>query len=86
MGTDAGEVVETFPWCYSCKVHQSICRELRKVVDRIEKLLPNIEAARPRCQSGIQVLCLLNDALDRAKQVLEHCSESSKLYLVSAFA
>nr|BAB55653.1 bg55 [Bruguiera gymnorhiza] len=81
MGTDAGEVVETLPHCYSCKVHQSICRELRKVVDRIERLFPNIEASRPRCRLGIEVLCLLNDALDRAKQVLQYCSESSKLYL-----
>ncbi|KAG4952136.1 hypothetical protein JHK85_046003 [Glycine max] len=52
--------------------------KLRKLVDRILRIIPQIEAARP---SGMQALCLLNEAIDKAKQLLLYCSESSKLYL-----
>lgn len=74
--------VETkhFIGCNSClKVHRTMCAELRKLVDRILRIIPQIEAARP---SGMQALCLLNEAIDKAKQLLLYCSESSKLYLV----
>ncbi|CAK7339585.1 unnamed protein product [Dovyalis caffra] len=81
MGTDAAEEVETLPYPYSFNVHDSICTELLKLVDRVSKIFPEIEAARPRCSSGIQALCLLNNALEKAKQHLQYCCESSKLYL-----
>ncbi|XP_061972724.1 U-box domain-containing protein 5-like isoform X2 [Populus nigra] len=81
MGTDAAEVVETLPFPYSFKVHHSMCTELMKLVDRVSKKFPEIEAARPRCSSGIQALSLLNKALEKARQHLEYCCDSSKLYL-----
>ncbi|XP_025013547.1 U-box domain-containing protein 5 isoform X2 [Ricinus communis] len=59
-----------------------MCMELMKLVDRIEKVFPEVEAARPRCSSGIQSLCLLNGTIEKARQILWHCCESSKLYLV----
>lgn len=63
-------------------MHSSMCLELKKFVDRIMRIFPDIEDARPGCSSGIQTLCLLHIALDRAKQLLQYCSESSKLYMV----
>ncbi|KAJ9172774.1 hypothetical protein P3X46_015983 [Hevea brasiliensis] len=59
-----------------------MCTELMKLVDRIGHVFPEIEAARPRCSSGIQALCLLNGTVEKAKQILRYCCESSKLYLV----
>ena len=62
-----------------------MCMELLRLVDRISRILPEIEAARPRCSTGIQALCLLNRGMEKAKLLLQHCSESSKLYLVRTF-
>ncbi|XP_039033928.1 U-box domain-containing protein 5-like [Hibiscus syriacus] len=75
------EVVEIPSYPTSFKVHCMMCTELRKFVDRITKIFPDIEAARPRCSSGIKALCSLNGAIYRAKLLLQYCSESSKLYL-----
>ncbi|XVF62046.1 hypothetical protein PTKIN_Ptkin08bG0185700 [Pterospermum kingtungense] len=81
MGTDAAEVVETPSYPTSFKVHHMMCTELRKLVERIIRIFPEIESARPRCSSGIKALCSLNSAIDKAKLLLQYCSESSKLYL-----
>ncbi|KAK8481300.1 hypothetical protein V6N13_044056 [Hibiscus sabdariffa] len=83
MGTDTAEVVETPSYSYASafKVHHMMCTELRKLVDRILRIFPEIEAARPRCSSGIKALCSLNNAIEKAKLLLQYCSESSKLYL-----
>lgn len=81
MGSDIAEAVDTLPSPCNIKVHSVMCTELMKVVDRIDKIFPEIEAFRPRCSSGIQSLCLLNSAIDKAKSSLRDCSESSKLYL-----
>ncbi|XWS33773.1 hypothetical protein CRYUN_Cryun22dG0112300 [Craigia yunnanensis] len=83
MGTDAAEIVETPSYPSSFKVHHMMCTELRKFVDRIKRILPEIEAARPRCSSGIKALCLLNSAIEKAKLLLQFCSESSKFFLIS---
>ncbi|KAJ8567531.1 hypothetical protein K7X08_019739 [Anisodus acutangulus] len=80
MGSDAASVVE-IPSPRDIKVHRLMCMELIKFVTRVSMLLPAIEEARPGCNSGIQVLCQLTRALDKAKDILQHCSESSKLYL-----
>ncbi|XVE82607.1 hypothetical protein DITRI_Ditri16bG0019100 [Diplodiscus trichospermus] len=81
MGTDAAEIVET-PLCpISFKVHHMMCSELSKFVGRIIRIFPEIEAARPRCSSGIKALCSLNVAIEKAKSLLQLCSDSSKLYL-----
>lgn len=80
MGSDAASVVE-IPSPRDIKVHRLMCMELIKFVTRVSMLLPAIEEARPGCNSGIQVLCQLTRALVKAKDILQHCSESSKLYL-----
>lgn len=64
------------------QMHSSMCLELKKLVDRVMRIFPDIENARPGCSSGIQTLCLLHKALDKAKLLLQYCSESSKLYMV----
>ncbi|GAV60027.1 U-box domain-containing protein/KAP domain-containing protein [Cephalotus follicularis] len=81
MGTDVAEEGKTQPYFRSFKVHRLMCIELMQLVDRIVKIIPEIEAARPRCSSGLKALCLLNCAIEKAKILLQHCSESSKLYL-----
>ncbi|KAJ7957739.1 RING-type E3 ubiquitin transferase [Quillaja saponaria] len=63
------------------KVHHLMCLELQKFIDRISQILPAIESSRPRCSLGMQALCSLQVALDKAKLLIQHCSESSKLYL-----
>ncbi|XP_030547053.1 U-box domain-containing protein 5-like isoform X1 [Rhodamnia argentea] len=80
MGSDVVEVAER-PYPSSIKVHHAMCAELLKIVDKVSSILPEIEAARPRCSAGIEALCLLNRAIEKANLLLQHCSESSKLYL-----
>ncbi|KAF5201577.1 U-box domain-containing protein [Thalictrum thalictroides] len=69
---------------YSCgvKTHNLMCMELKKIVDHITQIFPAIESAQPRCRSGIDALCSLNLELEKAKLLIQHCTESSKLYLV----
>ncbi|KAL5704652.1 hypothetical protein ACHQM5_023044 [Ranunculus cassubicifolius] len=67
---------------YGIKVHHSMCKELINFVDRVTQIFPAIESSQPRCRSGIDALCSLNTALDRASSLIQHCKESSKLYLV----
>ncbi|KAK7406709.1 hypothetical protein VNO78_08339 [Psophocarpus tetragonolobus] len=80
MRTDIGEG-EALTNPRSFKVHSKICIELKKIVDGISIIVPDIEAARPGFSSGIESLCLLNNAIEKAKLLLQHCSECSKLYL-----
>ncbi|KAK4754084.1 hypothetical protein SAY87_002188 [Trapa incisa] len=82
MGSDAAEALDAFYDPSSYKVHQTTCGELGKLVKRSLSLLPEIEAARPRCSTGIKALCSLNEAIEKAKIVLQQCNEGSKLYLV----
>ncbi|KAK7309299.1 hypothetical protein RJT34_05900 [Clitoria ternatea] len=84
MRMDIGEEGETLLNPRSFKVHGKMCTEFLKLVDRISRILPNIEAARPRSTSGIEILCSLSKAIEKAKLLLQHCSECSKLYLVNA--
>ncbi|KAL3636457.1 hypothetical protein CASFOL_021004 [Castilleja foliolosa] len=63
------------------KLHVAMCRSLCAVYVRILALFPDLEAARPRSTSGIQALCSLHIALEKTKNVLQHCADCSKLYL-----
>lgn len=60
-----------------------MCKELSEVLCKVLSIFPSLEGARPRSKSGIQALCSLHIALEKAKNILQHCSECSKLYLVS---
>ncbi|XP_071706318.1 disease resistance protein RML1A-like [Rutidosis leptorrhynchoides] len=81
MGTDVAEVVEKLPSPHDIKVHRVMCTELMKLVDRVDRIFPEIEAARPQCSFGIKELVILNGAIDKAKMLIRDCCESSKLYL-----
>ncbi|POO02513.1 Beta-catenin [Trema orientale] len=81
MGSDDAEAVGTVANTRSFKVHSLMCSELMRLVDRISNIFPEIESARPRCSTGIQALCLLNRAIEKANLLLQYCGESSKLYL-----
>lgn len=80
MGKDRAKDVE-LPSCFSVKVHRSMCLELKSFVDRISQIYPAIESARPRCTSGVQALCSLVVNIDKAKLLIQHCANYSKLYL-----
>ncbi|KAJ6352219.1 hypothetical protein OIU76_001436 [Salix suchowensis] len=66
---------------FSVKVHRSMCLELKSFVDRISQIYPAIESARPRCTSGVLNLCSLGLNMDKSKQIIQYCANSSKLYL-----
>ncbi|KAG2666699.1 hypothetical protein I3760_15G075500 [Carya illinoinensis] len=85
MENNGAEVVELRYYC-TIKVHRLMCLELKKFIDRISEIVPAIESSRPRCTSGIKALCTLKIAMDKAKLLIQHCSESSKLYLISGIA
>ncbi|XP_030523997.1 U-box domain-containing protein 5-like isoform X2 [Rhodamnia argentea] len=80
MGSGITVVAETLSNSYCFKVHYEMCTELMKLVDKVSSVIPQIEAARPR-SSGMLALSSLICEIDKAKQLLHHCSESSKLYL-----
>ncbi|XVF63838.1 hypothetical protein PTKIN_Ptkin09bG0118700 [Pterospermum kingtungense] len=80
MEFGADESVE-LPYCSTIKVHRLLCLELKKLVDGISHMFPALESARPRCTLGLQALCSLQLTMDKAKLLIQHCSESSKLYL-----
>ncbi|KAI3415098.1 RING-type E3 ubiquitin transferase [Psidium guajava] len=73
-------VAETLPNSYCFEVHCEMCTELMKLVDKVSSVIPQIEAARPR-SAGMLALSSLICEIDKAKQLLHYCSESSKLYL-----
>lgn len=64
------------------KLHRGMCRKLSAILYKVLEIFPELEAARPRSKSGIQALCSLHVALEKAKSLLRHCSNCSKLYLV----
>ncbi|KAK7379558.1 hypothetical protein VNO80_05021 [Phaseolus coccineus] len=78
---DIAEVEENLFAASDAKLHGEMCKCLSAIYCKILLLFPSLEAARPRSKSGIQALCSLHVALEKAKNVLRHCSESSKLYL-----
>ncbi|XP_045817388.1 U-box domain-containing protein 5-like [Trifolium pratense] len=81
MRTTSGENVETLLNTRSFQAHSKICIQLMNIVESIMRILPNIEEARPRCSSGIESLCSLHNSIEKARLLLQHCSECSKLYL-----
>ncbi|CAN1137278.1 U-box domain-containing protein 6 [Linum perenne] len=78
---DISEVEESLFAASDAKLHSEMCKALSTIYCKILSVFPSLEAARPRSKSGIQALCSLHIALEKAKNVLQHCSECSKLYL-----
>ncbi|XP_043703985.1 U-box domain-containing protein 6-like [Telopea speciosissima] len=78
---DVAEVEESVFAASDAKLHGGMCRKLSAILCKVLEVFPVLEAARPRSKSGIQALCSLHVALEKAKNLLQHCSECSKLYL-----
>ncbi|XP_074334122.1 U-box domain-containing protein 6-like [Apium graveolens] len=78
---DAAEVEEHLFSIGEPKLHGGMCKILSGVYSKVLAIFPDLEAARPRSTSGIQALCSLHIALEKTKNILQHCSECSKLYL-----
>lgn len=64
------------------QLHGGMCKRLSNIYCKVLNIFPALEASRPRSRSGIQALCSLHVALEKARNLLQHCSECSKLYLV----
>ncbi|KAM2745352.1 hypothetical protein PS2_021096 [Malus domestica] len=78
---DITEVEESLFAASDAKLHGELCKALSGIYCKIMSIFPSLEAARPRSKSGIQALCSLHVALEKSKNVLQHCAECSKLYL-----
>ncbi|KAL2343447.1 hypothetical protein Fmac_004732 [Flemingia macrophylla] len=78
---DVVEVEENLFATSDAKLHGHMCKTLSIIYCKVLSVFPSLEAARPRSKSGIQALCSLHVALEKVKNVLQHCSECSKLYL-----
>ncbi|XP_038885190.1 U-box domain-containing protein 45-like isoform X1 [Benincasa hispida] len=78
---DISEVEENLFAASDAKLHGGMCKTLSAIYCKVLSIFPSLEAARPRSKSGIQALCSLHVALEKAKSTLQHCTESSKLYL-----
>ncbi|MFQ6622569.1 hypothetical protein Gotur_001434 [Gossypium turneri] len=63
------------------QLHGEMCKKLSAIYCKVSSIFPSLEAARPGSKSGIQALCSLHIALEKVKNVLQHCSTCSKLYL-----
>ncbi|KAF8408405.1 hypothetical protein HHK36_007556 [Tetracentron sinense] len=78
---DVAEVEESLFAASDAKLHGGMCKILSTIVCKVFGIFPVLEATRPRSKSGIQALCSLHVALEKAKNLLQHCSDCSKLYL-----
>ncbi|XP_050235898.1 U-box domain-containing protein 5-like [Mercurialis annua] len=81
MGKEGAGHHSELPYYCNIKVHSLMCLELKNFIDRISQIKQDIEFARPRCSTGLQALCSLHAAMDKARLLIQHCSDCSKLYL-----
>ncbi|PSR84777.1 U-box domain-containing protein [Actinidia chinensis var. chinensis] len=75
---EAGENLLAFG---EAKLHGEMCKTLSAIYCKVLGFFPALEAARPRSTTGIQALCSLHIALEKTRNVLQHCCDCSKLYL-----
>lgn len=65
------------------QLHAQMCATLAALVKRMLAIGHSLDSERGRFRkAGIQALCTLQLALDKARSLLQYCSDSSKLYLV----
>ncbi|PWA53728.1 Armadillo [Artemisia annua] len=79
---DHSEIEENLFALGEPQLHGGMCNTLSVIYVKVLSIFPDLEAARPRSTSGIQALCSLHIALEKTKNLLQHCAECSKLYLV----
>ncbi|KAL9226394.1 hypothetical protein vseg_002213 [Gypsophila vaccaria] len=78
---DVAELEENLFAISDAKLHGGLCKILSEIYCKVMSIFPALEEARPRSRTGIQALCSLHVALEKARNLLQHCSECSKLYL-----
>lgn len=78
---DISEIEENLYVIGDAKLHGEMCKKLSAIYCKVLGIFPLLEAARPRSTTGIQALCSLHIALEKAKNILQHCCDCSKLYL-----
>ncbi|KAL2253741.1 U-box domain-containing protein 45 [Sesamum indicum] len=78
---DTSEIEENLLFIGEPKLHGEMCKSLCAMYVKVLTIFPDLEGARPRSTSGIQALCALHIALEKTKNVLQHCADCSKLYL-----
>ncbi|KAI8527971.1 hypothetical protein RHMOL_Rhmol12G0115600 [Rhododendron molle] len=78
---DIAEVEEHLSAIGDAKLHGEMCKTLSVIYCKVLGVFPVLEAARPRSTTGIQALCSLHIALEKTKNILQHCAGCSKLYL-----
>ena len=66
------------------QLHGALCNQLYTVVHEVLDAIPSLETTRPRSSSRLLALSSLRIAAEKAKNLLQYCSESSKLYLVNS--
>ena len=68
------------------QLHAGMCTTLAALVKRMQTIGPALDSERTGFRKpGIQALCALQLALDKARSLLHYCTDSSKLYLVCPF-
>ncbi|XP_057493935.1 U-box domain-containing protein 6-like isoform X2 [Actinidia eriantha] len=78
---DIAEVEENLFAIGDAKLHGGMCKTLSAIYCKVLEIFPVLEAAQPSSTTGIQALCSLHIALEKTKNILQHCSGCSKLYL-----
>ncbi|KAJ3696881.1 hypothetical protein LUZ61_000586 [Rhynchospora tenuis] len=63
------------------RLHGGLCQQLWPPVQKLLTVFPLVEAARPGSAPGIQALSFVHVGIHKSKELLQHCSECSKLYL-----
>ncbi|KAK8449050.1 hypothetical protein SEVIR_7G153600v4 [Setaria viridis] len=63
------------------KLHGALCNQLYTVVHEVLDAITALETTKPRCSSRLLALSSLSIAVEKAKNLLQYCSECSKLYL-----
>ncbi|KAK8449048.1 hypothetical protein SEVIR_7G153600v4 [Setaria viridis] len=68
------------------KLHGALCNQLYTVVHEVLDAITALETTKPRCSSRLLALSSLSIAVEKAKNLLQYCSECSKLYLITEIA
>ncbi|KAJ1696561.1 hypothetical protein LUZ63_005073 [Rhynchospora breviuscula] len=75
------EATDDFVPSGNWKLHGGMCQKLWSPVQKLLSVFPQVEAARPGSAPGIHALSLVHVGINKSKELLQHCSECSKLYL-----
>lgn len=64
------------------QLHGEMCKQLFHYICKVSEIFPGLEGTRPGSKTGIQALCNLHVNIEKAADLLQYCSNTSKFYLV----